>query len=634
MGGIIGVYSRAAAKGAKRSVDDMLSVQRHRGDVAARQFFLRTGDRNWNRLVGDQMEKPSQIILLQQGGESGSSVRDDLGLVYDGRIFELKLAAEECDAMGLDCADVGRCICQLYDKWGVDGFKYLEGYFAFSLFDSANNRLLLVRDPFGIKPLYYASNGHDFVFASGARSLAVSGVVAARWDFQVTSAFLNYGLSVPPSGRTFFENIGQVPPAHFATFALDTGEITVKPYYTPSIAKPARSFAEVVETARGLVLDSCRNRMKFFQSPVVCLSSGTDSSNVAAALTVLKHRPLGFTLDAAPDEKGDEMPLVRRLVQNLGMQLNTCTLPKQVALSEMARYILVNEEPTTYWGAYNQYYLYKQIREAGYAMTFSGHGGDELFCGYFRYYPSVMREMLGKGKFLTLASWLFRQRNHLRNNWSTISTEYKLYSRPEGWKAYYSNDNQLLPYRTPPDISRDWLREFMGASSWREQSCKSVFHYELPYLLRDADRNSAFNAIEDTVPLLNTKVLEYCLGQRVDYLCHKGKLKAAARDLFPEIDVEVRYQQNKRGMYTDISQYLPGLQEAFITFAKRSRIINQMIYVNKLPERLYGGIWWRLGVLALLDIFYENTAGNSQLLDHANDAELTSWIDMIQAGSN
>lgn len=643
MCGIAGILSRNNTALSSRPLDRMLVSQEHRGpDAGYGQCFQRSRSGRFEagvRCPADSLDSlpydapvwlgHRRLSILDLSDSAAQPFRKgELHLVFNGEIFNYIELRKELQSAGesFQTSSDTEVLLAAFRYWGRACVQRLNGIFAFVIFDAVSGSVFAARDQFGVKPLHYSITRDFFVFSSEIKGILASGLVLKKWDADVASAYLGYAMTNAPQGRTFYDNIRQVPPGHQLTIASLESEPVITAYYEPLIEKKVRPFGEIAEEGAHLVREACRIRMRSDRSVGLCLSSGIDSSNVAAGLVREGFAPECYSIAAASSSELDEFPLIDALANRLGLHVNPIGYRASIPTADVLRYILFNDEPTLFWGSYNQFHLYREMRKLGVIVSMSGHGGDELFCGYQRYYPAAFRELLAQRELFRLGWWTLKHSRHLCHDRKAIGNAWHAFSSPRGWMAGYAPDVAALHLRHMVADPAGWIGEFVGASSWSEQQDKSLFSYELQYLLRDADRNSMAHGIEERVPLLDPRLYEFCASIPLVDLCHGGYLKGLARMLFPSIPEELRFHQVKRGLYTDISFKLPQLQADMMPLLQRSPFLRELVDLSKLKDNLPGILWWRLCSMALLDVAEtERWTGDSSLHD-MDDAEITACL--------
>jgi asparagine synthase (glutamine-hydrolysing) len=596
----------------------MLQSLLHRGPDAGccQQFFAGDGDayRAGQRFdVQEDLNHLSMadtwlghrrlsILDLSEAGLQPMQ-RGSLYITFNGEIFNYIELREQLISLGVSFftnTDT-EVLLAAYEVWGEGCLTRLNGMFGFVLFNAANGTIFAARDPFGIKPLFYSSTASALLFASEIKALFASSLVSPEWNERNAFAYLSCAMSVAPHGETFFQHIHQVPAGHFLRADTRTGEIHLSRYYEPGSVEPVHNIKQALEEGRELIRSACRIRLRSDRKVGVCLSSGIDSMNITAALLEQEVLPECYSIDAASAPELNEMPHIQEFCREMGTTTHPLTVPKSVAPEVIVRWLMHNDEPVLFWGAFNQYLLYQRMRENNVVVTMSGHGGDELFCGYQRYYPAAVRDMYQSRRWATLVGWGGSHIIHLFRDREVIAREWAIYSSATGWMNQFTEEHALMPYRRNPREVMAHVQACIGAKNWSEQQDKSLFHYELQYLLRDADRNSMAHGLEERVPLLDTRLHAFSRSLPLHLLCYKGYLKGLARHLFPRIPASSRLNLKKRGLYTDISKQIQQVKEIMFPLLKKSDILNRLVDVQRLPENLPGIVWWRLMNLAVLE---------------------------------
>lgn len=644
MCGISGIFSFNDKQLSSSHVADMILSQRHRGpDSAFLQPFFRlnavsfeAGHRFGFSKAGDYRQKASawlghaRLSIIDTSDVASQPMsRRGLSIVFNGEIFNYLELRDELQPLGyeFETRSDTEVLLAAYSQWGSGCLRRLNGMFAFFIFDSRNGTIFAARDRFGIKPFFYSVNDDLLVIASEIKGIMSSSLVSTEWDDDIVWMYLAFHMSMAPEGRTFFRNIMQLPPGHCMSVNLSTREIVRERYYDVRRSYPLLRFHDACERARELIKDSCRLRMRSDRQIGLCLSSGVDSSNVAAALMEEHSMPACFSIQASNEVRLDEFPLIEELCRSLGITTEKIQFEYPIHTRDMVRYILYNDEPVYFFGSYNQYYLYREMRKRGAVVTMSGHGGDELFCGYQRYYPSIVSDLMNHGKFLRLAYWILKNSLHLYNDRTQVKINWQYYASAASWMAAYEREIQAIPFKYYSRINPEhYIEEFIGAKDWLQQCLKSVFHYELQYLLRDADRNSMANGVEERVPLLDHRLFEFCVSQRVSLLCHGGYLKGLARRLFTQLPKRLRFHQVKRGLYTDISEAIPDLWKDLRPVVLRSPLLRRMVDVSALPREYPGAGWWRLLNLAVIDASINEKWVGSCTINKVEDKQIDEYI--------
>lgn len=331
------------------------------------------------------------IIDLSDGGLQPMANDDgSLRIVFNGEIYNYRALKNELSAKGhvFRTSSDTEVLLHLYEERGAAMVDALRGMFAFAIWDERRRQLFLARDPYGIKPLYYADDGWTFRFASQVKALIAGGAVRSDLDPAGEVGFYLWG-SVPepftihesiravPAGATLtVDRLGAAEPRHYHSIAdvYRAAEDTPERRATPSVAR---------ETIREALLDSVRHHLVADVPVGLFLSAGIDS----AAL-------LGLMRDAGQDEietvtlafaefRGrpeDEAPLAAELARLYGARHTVRVVDRAEFEADLPRILDAMDQPSI--DGINSWFVAKAARELGLKVALSGLGGDELFGGY------------------------------------------------------------------------------------------------------------------------------------------------------------------------------------------------------------------------------------------------------------
>lgn len=324
------------------------------------------------------------IIDLAGGHQPLSNEDGSVWLAYNGEVYnapELRATLEAAGHRFKTYTD-SETIVHAYEQWGIDAVARLRGMFAFAVWDVSRRRLLLARDRFGIKPLYYAQTGERFAFASEIRPiLHALPQLTARADREVLWRLFSFGFV--PSPLTAFEGIRKLPAAH--TLVFENGAANIQPYWRLDFPPDSqRSSVEVDEAACEFAyrLRDAVEAWRLSDVPVgSLLSGGVDSASLAALLTEISGESIHtFTIgfDAASH---DEAASAREAARFLGSYHHELTF-SAADFDHLPRVMRHLEEPQCSATSVPIYLLYRACHNAGFKVIMTGEGADELLGGY------------------------------------------------------------------------------------------------------------------------------------------------------------------------------------------------------------------------------------------------------------
>jgi len=330
--------------------------------------------------VGLGHRRLSILDLSAAGRQPMSNEDGTVWLVYNGEVYNFQqlrdgLAGRHTFRSGTD----SEVLLHLYEERGEAMVDDLDGMFAFGLVDLRRRRLLLARDPFGIKPLFYSLDRDRLVFGSEIKPLLASGEVSRDLDPAALNDFFDFHWI--PAPRSIFKAVRKLPPAHTLRLDLATWEVEERRYWTPRYAPEAgrslASWAEEVEHA----LEGIVRRQMVADVPVgVFLSGGIDSTLIArAASRAGGGPPRTFTIDF--EEAGSsEAAAAREVAERIGAQAAYRTV-RCDAVEELGHLAQFYDEPFADSSLLPTVAVCRAARQSV-TVALSGDGADEIFGGY------------------------------------------------------------------------------------------------------------------------------------------------------------------------------------------------------------------------------------------------------------
>jgi asparagine synthase (glutamine-hydrolysing) len=510
---------------------------------------------------GDQpLSNEDETVLLVQNGEIYNYPELRRELIGAGHSFRT-----HCDT---------EVLVHLYEQEGLQFLQRLRGMFALALWDARMGRLVLARDRFGIKPLYYREAGGVLSFGSELKALLRQPGVSREVDLEALQAFLAFN-SIP-SPYTAFAEVRKLPAGH--ALVWEQGRPVLERFARPRPA-PARDHRS--DGARALsaeLLDVLRDSVRahlIADVPVgVLLSGGVDSSALTALAALESPHPVSTFSIGFEEESFDELEQARLVARRYGTDHHELVVrPDAVAL--LPELVDAFDEPFADSSAIPTY-LVSQLASGSVKVALSGEGGDELFGGYYTYVADRLAPYAGR--FASLARPLIER---LPSSSEKVSLEYRAkrfaraarlppLARHHGWKEIFSPDlrQQLVrPQRFAPfDPIRFYearYAETAGADTLARLQDVDLGTYLVDDLLVKTDRASMAHSVEARVPFLDTAVAEFALSlaprHRVLGFAKKRLLRKAVAELLPRSIVHGR----KQGFSVPMAAWLRGELEPF-----------------------------------------------------------------------
>ena len=508
MCGICGQFRFDSENVSSKSLTSMMSKLARRGP-----------DSNGKWLEGKIGFGHQRLSIIDLSSHGNQPMVDDLLkliLVFNGTIYNYKSLRSELIDKGYSFFSHSdtEVIIKAYHYWGEDCVKYLDGMFAFCMWDKSNQKLFIARDRMGIKPLYYNLSNKAFTFASNSQAL-----LTQELDKSVNPLALQQQLSlhgVVPAPNTIINGIQKVKPATVITINTK-GLLKEKTYWHPSANRSERNLSdnEYVEKAHELLTAAVTKRMDAADVPIgVLLSGGLDSSLLVALLKEAGHediRTFSIGFEDIDNEAGSEFEYSDQIVSKFKTQHQKYVVSNAEVLPRLSEAVMNMAEPMVGQDAVAFYLLSEQVSKH-IKVVLSGQGADEAFAGYF-WYPRMATE---KGDEIERFSKHYVDRPHEEYLQAVMPT--------------YQGDNH----------TSNWLnKEFAktGADSFIDK----VFRTDITQLIVDdpvkrVDNMTMAWGLEARVPFLDTELVEWALKMPANLkMKEEGKypLKKIARELLP-----------------------------------------------------------------------------------------------------
>src|SRR3954454_1054171 len=507
------------------------------------------------------------IIDLTGGVQPIANEDATVVVVQNGEIYNYRELIQELERAGHRFRT--RCDTEVlvhgYEQWGPALWERLRGMFAVAAWDARERRLVLARDRFGIKPLYYRDVGGELSFASELDALPRGEI-----DLDALEGFLAF--NVVPAPLSIFDDIRKLLPGHVLTW--HDGTTTIERYARtgPLAARHGDDEAELVEECRARLRDSVRAHLVADVPVGVLLSGGVDSGALAALAAeessgTVRTFSIGFE-DASFDELGGARAVARRY----GTVHRELTLRPDAALL-LPALAAAFDEPFADSSALPTYLVSKLAAE-DVKVALSGEGGDELFGGYYTYVADLLAERFGP-----LAARLRPLAERLPSSTKKVSFDYRLkrftraaalppLERHHAYKEIFAADvrAELIGRRSDFDPLVGYRERFAGTDRHELVTRLQDVDFGL-YLVDDlltkTDRASMAWSLEARVPFMDTVVANFAFSLPVRHKVRGFSKKLLLRKaLAPLLPPEVG-RGRKRGFSIPAAAWLRGELEPF-----------------------------------------------------------------------
>jgi len=525
------------------------------------------------------------IIDLSEQAAQPMNGHGNLTISYNGEIYNYKELREKAESRGVKSFSNSdtETILSTYAEFGVEAPKHLRGMFAYALWDNSRQRLVLARDRFGIKPLYYAIVDSLFVFASEAKAL-LPFLPSISTNSDALAEYLTFQYSI--SDKTLFEGIQQVMPGH--TIVIENGVVTVQRYWDIQYEVDySWSSASAEERLRELLSDSIDVHLRSDVEVGSYLSGGIDSSLMAILASNQSGTPLkGFHGRFREYPGYDESSYAEIAAKSLNGDLFVTDITAADFRENIRKVIYHLDFPVAGPGSFPQFMVSKLASEH-LKVVLGGQGGDEIFGGYARYLVAYFEQCIKAaidgtykdGNYVVTIESIIPNLGILREYTPLIK---------EFWKdgLFGPLDQRFLRLidRSTDMQEEIWwddldmqgvYQRFYGIFNNRANVAKEAYfdsmtHFEiktlLPALLQVEDRMSMAHGLESRVPLLDHPLIEFVATVPADIKFEGGQLKHLLKTAFSgKLPPEISNRRDKMGFPVPLKEWFASeLKDFFL----------------------------------------------------------------------
>ena len=509
---------------------------------------------------GDQpMVNEDGTVWITYNGEIYNFQDIKKGLLEKGHEFTSKTDTE--------------VIIHAYEELGADCLDLFNGMWAFCIYDQKKQELLLCRDRFGIKPLYYYVDSGRLIFSSMISAITTHNLPTAPNERAIMQ-FLAYNLE-DHCEQTFFKNIYQLEPGSFLNYDLKLKKHSITKWYSPKPHHNANT-----EIIRNAFVESVRLRTIADVPVGSCLSGGIDSSSIVCTLDRFLDYPFHTFSFVAPGSPVDETRYIEEVGRKTKVKQSYTEITEDDFLGEFEDFVMALEEPVLGLGPYAQYRVMKLAHEHGAKVLLDGQGGDELFAGYVYYFSYRYFELFRNFQWLELFNEVIQYVYRFKNLFPIAMFGFTML--PESLKSFVWKTmlNTWINHDLLQNLIKDDYDPRWDKMSLDEALKLTLFSTAIPHLLRWEDKNSMRWSIESRVPFLDVNLVEAALSLPSELKLKKGKtkivFKTAVENILPKM---IRNRKDKIGF---------GVPED--DFFRKPKIVDfckKIIYSNSFKNRPY-----------------------------------------------
>jgi len=517
------------------------------------------------------------IIDLQGGKQPIFNEDKTVAIVFNGEIYNYGDLARELASKGhvFGTRSDTETIVHAYEEYGDACVQHLRGMFAFAIWDSRNQRLLIARDRLGIKPVYYYRDSRMLAFASEIKALLEIPHIARRVDPESLDLYLS--LRYVPGPRTMFKNIFCLQPGYL--LSVDTRGVHIRRYWDIDYDRRSEdSPGQSLEAFRELLAESVRLHLAAEVPLGVFLSGGLDSSAILAMMRSnvqgqprIKTFSVGYEVPGGED--ANEFEYARLAARTFSSDHYEYHLSAREFESFVPDLVWHLDEPLADPSCIPLYYISRLAREH-IKVVLSGEGADEILAGYGIYQRMLLLDRIHRHVpgISRLAPWLARVtpsevlRRHVRLSGRSLEHRYRGVSRGftlEGKRDLIGKERVRQSEANIGAIFGGCFRSVPNASPLNQLLHADTKVWLPDDLLNKADKMTMANGIELRVPFLDHKLVEFAAalpdGSKLDRGSGKVILRQAMRGLLPDTIIS----RPKKGFPVPLAAWLRGPMRQF-----------------------------------------------------------------------
>ena len=577
------------------------------------------------------------IIDLKKGEQPIFNSDKSLVIVFNGEIYNFLKIKENLINQGVlfNTNSDTEVVLKSYEIYGEDALKKLNGMFAFSILDKKNKKILISRDRFGEKPLYYTKCGNEFIWSSELKSL-----VDQKPELKIISknSLHQYlSLSYIPAPFTIYKDIFKLEPGCNLILDTETLSYNIEKYWDIEPQKKlygSSDYHKAKNHLNDLVFDSVEKRMSSDVPIGVFLSGGADSTIIASIMSKITNQKIKTFTVGYNNKRYDESNRASQVAKHINSEHHEFKLNYDQVINDLDDLILNYDEPFADPSALPSYFISKQTSDFV-KVVLTGDGGDEVFGGYNKYllhsygklYQKIVPKFLTKNLIEPSISLMSKKNIDSK---SFVTKTKKLFNSLVGDSfenhlniiqlGFKNEELHKLCNHSPIINVSDLLKKSLpNKSKFLNSDLKLARYIDLKIslegdLLTKMDRASMLNSIECRAPLLDHRLVDFSNSIPDSFLINFGNKKKIFKDTFKHLLPNNFLKSPKSGFEVPIGNWFRNeIKNDFIKTLSESNLNRHSFfnlnYVNLLIDQHFSfkiDHSWKLWTLYCFQKWYNN----------------------------
>jgi asparagine synthase (glutamine-hydrolysing) len=530
----------------------------------------------------------SRLAIIDPKNNSNQPYEDENGILsFNGEIYnymELKKLLQQKNFKFKTNSDT-EVLCKMLHYYGEKAFEKLDGMWSFFYFSKRKKTILISRDRFGEKPLYYYKSKKDFFFGSNINYILNLINDKLNINYEKLSNYLYYGFRhIDLDNKSFLKNVFELEKSHYLKIDKNLN-ITKKKYWNFEKIKINNKlkYADSVEYLQEILFRTVETRLRSDFKIASLLSGGVDSCSLAMVASKKFKKNIKLYTIRSNDINYNETNRVDLVVKKSSLDHKYIDLERTDKTNYLEKLIEDSKSPINSITFYLYALINKHINADKCRVLFTGVGADEMFGGYFVHYLYFLKSISKQKDFgKQLRDWKTNILKHLNNpslkniemilnkktiNLNEIIGNHKI-------KKYFKKDHFLT--QKVANFNKDYFKNILS---------KDLFVHMTPPQLRDSDQISMYNSIENRSPFLSKEIYEFCFSQPNNFLINNGYNKKILRDAMkPFVPSRILNDTNKIGFNANSKNVFDFKSKKVKDLMFSNSYLNSLINISEIEK--------------------------------------------------
>ncbi len=532
----------------------------------------------------------SRLSIIDPSKKASQPFMDNEGiLIFNGAIYnylELRQELKEKKIKFYTKSDT-EVLLKYLNVYGTSKLNELEGMWSFAYFNFKKNKLILSRDRFGEKPLYYQYSNSNLLFGSNLNYINSINKNKSSLNKKKIEEYIKFGWrSVFSSNDTFYKKVFALEPGTYLVKDLSR-KVKLNKYWHPKRIKinEGLNFKKEKKLLKNQLFSEIKKKLRTDFSIACLLSGGVDSSTIASVSNKIMSNKIDCFSIKSLDKNYDESKLIEKNIKHIGCSHKYINMNKYNSFKELKDIINKTSSviPSVTWLLFA--IMCKKIKKLGYKVVLSGIGGDEMFGGYYIHHLHYLKSIMNKKKFKKqFNSWKKKTAIHIRSN---ELKDFKSYVKKNKLKNRgFSEIIELSKYFHKFDIGRIKSNNFLN-DRFKNELYKDLFKQTLPTQLYGADNISMYYGLETRCPFLSKDIYSKSFSFPNNFLINEGIGKVILRSsMIHTVEKNILNSTNKIGFFSNLKNFFEINSKQFRKTLFSNNYVNSIIKKNKIEKLL------------------------------------------------